>query len=67
LIPEAMGCRDWFCVSVATNAEFDSALATARERYGAAYIEIVLTATEMPPAMPARFIDRLYQVETPKS
>ena len=67
LIPEAMGCRDWFCVSVATNAELDSALATARERYGAAYIEIVLTATEMPPAMPARFIDRLYQVETPKS
>jgi indolepyruvate decarboxylase len=66
LLPEAMGCRDWFCASVATNEELDSALATARKRPGAAYIEIVLTGTPMPPAMPAASIDRLYQVATPE-
>lgn len=67
LLPEAMGCHDWFRASVATNAELESALASARERPGAAYIEVVLTGTELPPGLPAPFIDRLYQVDTPNS
>ncbi len=65
LLPEAMGCRDWSCASVMTNAELESALATARRRHGAAYIEVVQTGTEMAPAAPPAFIDRLYQVATP--
>ena len=62
-LPEAMGCRDWFCTSVETNAEFESALQKARKLPGAAYIEILLGS--MPPAAPAPLLERLYQTATP--
>ena len=62
-LPEAMGCRDWFCTSVETNAELESALQKARKQPGAAYIEILLGS--MPPAGPPQLLERLYQTATP--
>ncbi len=38
-LPEAMGCRDWYCTRTQTNAEFNTALEKARKHPGAAYIE----------------------------
>jgi indolepyruvate decarboxylase len=63
-LPEAMGCRDWFCTSVETNAELESALRKARKHPGAAYIEILL-GPKMVAAAPPELIDRVYQAETP--
>ncbi len=63
-LPEAMGCRDWFCTSVETNAELESALQKARKQPGAAYIEILLPS-ELPAAAPREVLDRLYQTATP--
>jgi indolepyruvate decarboxylase len=64
-LPEAMGCRDWFCTSVATNAELDSALQKTRKLSGASYIEIQLGSENMVAAAPPQAIDRMYQANTP--
>jgi hypothetical protein len=60
--PEAMGCRDWFCTSVQTNAELEAALQKARKNSGAAYIEILLGSERLMPGASADFIDRLYRL-----
>jgi len=65
-LPEAMGCRDWFCTAVGTNADLESALQKARKHPGAAYIEILL-GSKMAPALPPPLIDRFYQAGTPKA
>ncbi|OJW51192.1 MAG: hypothetical protein BGO67_12790 [Alphaproteobacteria bacterium 41-28] len=63
-LPEAMGCRDWFCTSVETNAQFESALQNARKQPGAAYIELLLGSKMVTP-LPPEMIDRMYQAKTP--
>jgi indolepyruvate decarboxylase len=63
-LPEAMGCRDWFCTVVATNAELETAPQKARKQPGAAYIEILM-GPKMATAMPLPLIDRVYQAGTP--
>lgn len=65
-LPEAMGCRDWFCTSVKTNAEFESALQKARNHPGAAYIEILLGSKLITPASPEK-LDAGYQTKPPKA
>lgn len=65
-IPEVMGCRDWFCTSVKTNAEFESALQKARKHPGAAYIEILLGSKLIAPAPPEK-LDAGYQTKPPKA
>jgi hypothetical protein len=62
-----MGCRDWFCISVETNAELDAALQKARSLPGASYIEIRLGSEKLLPALFPEELERLYQVPTPKS
>jgi len=54
MIPEVMGCRDWFCTSVLTNAELASALQKAREHPGAAYIEVLLGPKLIAPTSSAK-------------
>ena len=66
-LPEAMGCRDWFCVSVETNAELDAALKKARTLPGASYIEVQLGSEKLLPALPPEALERLYQVKAPKT
>jgi len=66
-IPEAMGCRDWFCPRVETNAEFDSALQKARKHPGASYIEILLGSKVIAPGLTPEVIDRMYQIGPPKT
>lgn len=63
-LPEAMGCRDWLCKRVETNAELDSALQQARKHPGAAYIEIV-PGPKMANAAPREVIERMYQAILP--
>jgi len=63
-LPEAMGCRDWFCKRVETNADLDSALQQARKHPGAAYIEIV-PGPKMANAAPPEVIERMYQATLP--
>jgi indolepyruvate decarboxylase len=65
-LPEAMGCRDWFCTSVETNAEFEAALATARNHPGAAYIEILLGNDKLVRALTPEELDRQYKLNPPK-
>ena len=66
-LPEAMGCRDWLCTSVQTNAEFDAALEKARKHPGASYIEIQLGCEKLVPALKPEQIDRNYQTTLPHS
>ena len=66
-LPEAMGCRDWYCTSVQTNAEFTTALENARKHPGAAYIEVLLGCEKLVPALPPEFLDRMYQTAPPKA
>jgi len=66
-LPEAMGCRDWYCTSVQTNAEFNTALEKARKHPGAAYIEVLLGCEKLVPAEPPDFLDRIYQTGPPKA
>jgi indolepyruvate decarboxylase len=63
-IPEVMGCRDWLCQAVSSNAELVAALRAARDHSGGAYIEILLD-TQMTPALPRAVHERLYQVQPP--
>jgi len=48
-LPHALGCRGWFTAHVSTCGELDSALKTAEQADGAAYIEVVTDASEAPP------------------
>ena len=66
-LPEAMGCRDWFCTSVETNEELDAALEKARAHPGASYIEIQLGSEKLLPALPPEALERFYQVKAPKT
>ncbi len=66
-LPEAMGCRDWYCTSVQTNAEFNAALDNARKHPGAAYIEVLLGCETLYPAESLEVLDRIYQTGPPKS
>jgi thiamine pyrophosphate-dependent acetolactate synthase large subunit-like protein len=66
-VAEAMGCRDWYCTSVQTNAEFNTALANARKHPGAAYIEVLLGCQTLVPAEPLEALDRIYQTGPPKT
>jgi len=63
-LPEAMGCRDWFCPRVETNAELDSALRQARKHPGASYIEVV-PGPKMANSAPPEVIERIYQATLP--
>jgi len=65
-LPETMGCRDWFCTTVTTNADLESALQKARKRPGAAYIEILM-GSKLAAANSPEVLDRLYQAGTPKA
>jgi TPP-dependent 2-oxoacid decarboxylase len=64
-LPEAMGCRDWFCTSVETKAELDAALKKARSLPGASYIEIQLGCEKLLPCLSPKALDRFYQTEAP--
>jgi len=64
LLPAAMGCRDWFCARVTTNAELESALAEARSRPTAAYLEIMMDTTLIEPASQGK-LDEGYQTAPP--
>jgi indolepyruvate decarboxylase len=65
-LPEAMGCRDWYCTSTQTNEEFNAALEKARKHPGAAYIEVLLGCQKLVPAEPPEALDRIYQTGPPK-
>ena len=66
-LPEAMGCRDWFCTSVETNDELDAALEKARRLPGASYIEIQLGCEKLAPAMTPADLERFYQIAPPQA
>ena len=66
-LPEAMGCRDWFCTSVETNAELDAALKRARTLPGASYIEVQLGCEKLFPALSPEELERFYQIPPPKA
>jgi indolepyruvate decarboxylase len=53
-LPDAMGCHDWFCTSVATNDELDVALDKARGLDSAAYIEVIMDQSLVAPASDAK-------------
>jgi indolepyruvate decarboxylase len=63
-LPEAMGCRDWSCTRVETNAQFELALQNARKQPGASYIELLL-GPKMVALLPPEIIDGMYQTKTP--
>jgi indolepyruvate decarboxylase len=48
-LPQVLGCTDWFCVRVTTNAELDAALEKATNCGTGAYIEVM---TDMMAASP---------------
>jgi indolepyruvate decarboxylase len=48
-LPHALGCDGWFTARVATCAELDEALATARDGESAVYIEVVTDTYAAPP------------------
>lgn len=59
-VPAAMGCADWYCVRVSTVGELDAALAAVARAETAAYIEVVLPRSDVPPSLPSAALDRLY-------
>jgi indolepyruvate decarboxylase len=64
-LPAAMGCSGWSCTSVGVDGLAD-ALGQARKYPGAAYIDIVLKAELLLPALPRAVRDRMYQTRPPK-
>ena len=64
LLPEAMGCKDWFTRRVSTIAELEDALAAISAGSTAAYIEVMIPESESQP-MPDSAIDRTYKTRTP--
>jgi indolepyruvate decarboxylase len=54
MLPETMGCVDWFCATVRTNEELDAALEKAGTRSVAAYIEVVMDPELVAPASPEK-------------
>jgi TPP-dependent 2-oxoacid decarboxylase len=66
-LPETIGCRDWFCISVETNAGLDAALKKTRTLPGASYIEVQLGSEKLLPALPPEALERFYQVKPPET
>lgn len=65
LLPQAMGCKNWFTARVATIGELETALATIASNDSAAYIEVMIPESESQP-MPQAAIDMVYKTQTPK-
>ncbi len=65
LLPQAMGCKNWFTARVATIGELETALATIASHDSAAYIEVMIPESESQP-MPRAAIDMTYKTQTPK-
>lgn len=65
-LPSAMGCKDWFTKVVDTNAQLEEALAEARKRDAAAYIEVNLGEPLLAP-LPKELLSKEYQLEPPSS
>ena len=60
-LPEAMGCLDWFTARVTTIGELGAALAEARSRAGASYIEIVFDPNDELLDYGAAALDTIYE------
>ncbi|MEB3194372.1 MAG: thiamine pyrophosphate-dependent enzyme [Cyanobacteriota bacterium] len=60
LLPEALGCTNWFSARVSTVAELDQALEQLEAHAGAAYIEVMIPGEESQP-LPAAVVDRAYK------
>jgi len=63
-IPEVMGCVNWNCSIVKTNAELEAALEGARNFDGASYIQVVLDPALIP-ALSEEEIEKQYQLKPP--
>ena len=64
LVPEAMGCADWFATRVSTIGELDAAIQKACTSNGASYIEVMIPAEESQP-LPRPVLEALYNTATP--
>lgn len=51
LLPHVLGCKDWVCVKVKTNAELDKVLEQASQGKTAFYIEVVMDKADLPPRL----------------
>ena len=65
MLPQAMGCKNWFTARVGTIGELETALATIASNDSAAYIEVMIPESESQP-MPQAAIDMIYKTQTPK-
>lgn len=66
LVPEAMGCKDWFATRVDTIGELEAALQKAKDFPGASYLEVMIPPEESQP-LPEPVRDIVYKTGTPKS
>ena len=66
LVPEAMGCKDWFTTRVGTIGELEAALQKAKDFSGASYIEVMIPPEESQP-LPEPVRDLVYKTGTPKT
>lgn len=66
LVPEAMGCSDWFTARVRTIGELEAAIQKANNFGAASYIEVMIPAKESQ-ALPKPVLETLYKTATPKS
>jgi len=65
LLPQAMGCKNWFTARVATIGELETALTTIASNDSAAYIEVMIPESESQP-LPQAMLDYVYKTGTPK-
>jgi indolepyruvate decarboxylase len=65
LLPQALGCNNWFCARVTTVAELDQALEQIDAHPGAAYVEVLIANEESQPLAEAA-VDRAYKLRTPE-
>jgi len=66
LLPNAMGCRDWFTAKVQTLGELDEVLDRLSRSNQAAYVEVMIPPEESQPLSDA-ILDELYKTDTPLS
>lgn len=51
MLPTALGCKDWVCAKVTTNAELEAVLEKASQGKTAFYIEVVIDKEDIPPRL----------------
>lgn len=64
LLPEAFGCVNWLSRRVSTIGELEEAMAAINQADQAAYIEVMIPASENAP-LPEAVLNALYKLNTP--